>query len=255
MTVNKLLILGGSAEGMALARALAGDARYDAMLSLAGCTEHPAPSPIPVRRGGFGGAEGLARALADSGVDVLIDATHPFAAEMKQNAVRAAKRAGVKLLAIRRPAWEPREGDRWISVTTMKEAAGVLGKTPKRVLLTTGRKELAPFARAPQHFYVLRSVEAPLREALPPRVEVITARGPFALADELRLLRNKSIDILVTKNSGGTATAAKLEAARTLSLPVVMVRRPKVSDAPASVSTVAEALDWLERGHRVTSSA
>lgn len=255
MDATKLLILGGSSEGMAVARALAGDARYAPTLSLAGRTEHPAPSPIPVRRGGFGGAEGLARFLVGNGIDVLIDATHPFAAEMKQNAARAAKQARVPLLAIRRRAWEPQFGDQWISVANLEEAAAALGDKPRRVLLTTGRKELAPFARASQHFYILRSVEAPPRDALPPRVETITARGPFTLADELRLLRDKSIDILVTKNSGGAATTAKLEAARALSLPVVMVRRPKVAEAPASVATVADALAWLERGHGVTSSA
>ncbi len=255
MDATKLLILGGSSEGMALARALASDARYAPTLSLAGRTRHPAPSPIPMRSGGFGGAEGLARYIAENKIDVLIDATHPFAAEMKRHAVAAARAARVTLLAIRRPEWKPRAGDQWIPVATLEEAATVLGEPPRRVLLTTGRKELAPFVGAAQHFYLLRSVEAPPREALPPRVEVITARGPFTLADEVKLLRDKAIDILVTKNSGGTATAAKLDAARVLSLPVIMVRRPQVPDAPESVETVAEALAWLERGHGVTSSA
>ncbi|MGZ5917235.1 MAG: precorrin-6A/cobalt-precorrin-6A reductase, partial [Methyloceanibacter sp.] len=172
----KLLILGGTSEASALARALAGDPHYDAMLSLAGRTEHPAPSPIPVRRGGFGGSEGLARFLTENRIDVLIDATHPFAAAMKRHAVEAAKHTGVPLLAIRRPAWEPREGDQWISVANLGKAAAALGDEPKRVLLTTGRKDLAPFVAAPQHFYVLRSVEAPALEELPPHVEVITAR-------------------------------------------------------------------------------
>ena len=254
MGAMKLLILGGTSEASALSRALAGDPHYDAMLSLAGRTEHPAPSPIPVRRGGFGGSEGLARFLTENRIDVLIDATHPFAAAMKRHAVEAAKHTGVPLLAIRRPAWEPREGDQWISVANLGKAAAALGDEPKRVLLTTGRKDLAPFVAAPQHFYVLRSVEAPALEELPPHVEVITARGPFTLADELQLLGDKSVDILVTKNSGGTATAAKLDAARALSLPVVMVRRPEVPDAPANVESVKEALAWLERGHGVTSS-
>ena len=254
MDATKLLILGGSSEGMALARALAGDARFDPVLSLAGRTEHPAPSPIPTRSGGFGGAQGLARYLTDHGVGILIDATHPYAVSMKRNAVEAAKTAGVTLLAIRRPAWEPQSGDCWTVVADLDAAAAGLGETPKRVLLTTGRKELAPFVNAPQHFYLLRSVEAPPSDALPPRVEVITARGPFTLAEERRLLQDNKIDILVTKNSGGTATYAKLEAARALNLPVIMVRRPELPDAP-SVATVVEALAWLERHHGVTSSA
>jgi precorrin-6A/cobalt-precorrin-6A reductase len=250
----KLLILGGSGEGAALARALADDPRTVTTLSLAGRTEHPAPSPVPMRTGGFGGAEGLARYLAETGTHVLVDATHPFAAQMKRNAVEAAQLAGVALLAIRRPAWEPVEGDHWILVASLDEAAAALGTTPRRVLLTTGRKELAPFVAEAQHFYLLRSVEAPLREALPPHVTAITARGPFNLASERALLKGHAIDIVVTKNSGGTATAAKLEAARALALPVIMVRRPEVPEAP-SVETVEEAFAWLERHHDGTISA
>jgi precorrin-6A/cobalt-precorrin-6A reductase len=252
---TKLLILGGSSEAMALARALAGDPRFAPVLSLAGRTEHPAPAPIPMRSGGFGGAEGLARYLTGNEIDVLVDATHPFAAEMKRHAVGAARTTGVKLLAIRRPPWEPKPGDRWLFVEDLDEAAIALGQAPRRVLLTTGRKELAPFVRVPQHSYVLRSVEAPLREDLPPDTEVITARGPFTVASELELLRDKAIEVVVTKNSGGGATAAKLEAARALSLPVIMVRRPEVPEARDSVASVEAALAWLERNHGVTSSA
>jgi precorrin-6A/cobalt-precorrin-6A reductase len=173
---------------------------------------------------------------------------------MKRNAVEAAALTGVKLLAIRRPPWTPEAGDNWITAADLDEAAAALGDRPKRVFLTTGRKELAPFKAAAHHFYLLRSVEAPGPDALPPRVEAISARGPFAYADELNLLRSHAIDILVTKNSGGTATAAKLAAARALDLPVVMVERPAMPDAP-SVETVAEAIDWLEGAHDSTSSA
>lgn len=253
MRQTKLLILGGSSEAAALSRSLARDSRFAATLSLAGRTEHPAESPIPTRSGGFGGAEGLARYLAESRIDVLVDATHPFAAKIKRNAVEAAGRAGVELLAIRRPPWTPEPGDNWIMVGSIEEAAAALGDEPKRVMLTTGRKDLAHFVGRPQHFYLLRSVEAPPRDALPPRVKVLSARGPFSLADEQKLLQEHAIDILVTKNSGGTATASKLAAARTLDLPVVMVRRPEMPDAP-SVETVAEAIAWLERCHGSTSS-
>jgi precorrin-6A/cobalt-precorrin-6A reductase len=254
MRRTKLLILGGSSEAAELARAVAGDGRFAATLSLAGRTEHPDEMPLPMRKGGFGGAEGLARYLTENGTDALIDATHPFAVAMKQNAVEAARLAGVKLLAIRRPPWTPEPGDDWTMVASLEEAAAVLGDGPKRVMLTTGRKELAPFKAAAQHFYVLRSVEPPEPDALPPRTKSITARGPFRLEDERKLLQDHRIEVLVTKNSGGAATAPKLAAARAQGIAVVMVRRPEAPEAP-SVATIAEALAWLERCHGKTSSA
>jgi precorrin-6A/cobalt-precorrin-6A reductase len=254
MTILKVLILGGSGEAAGLARALQGDARYDVTVSLAGRTAEPARLPGTLRKGGFGGAEGLARALADGQFDILIDATHPFAVEMKRNAVEAAQATGVKFLAIRRPAWVEREGDCWTMVESVEAAADALGDVPRRVFLTAGRMELAPFKAAPQHFYVLRSVEVPAPEDVPPRVELITARGPFKLEDETRLLKEHAIDVVVTKNSGGLATAAKLEAARALCLTVIMVGRPSLPEAP-SVETVEDALLWLEGVHGSTSSA
>ena len=184
MTALKLLILGGSGQAADLARALDGDARYDVTLSLAGRTAEPAALPGRLLTGGFGGAEGLARVLAKERFDLVIDATHPFAVQMKANAIKAAHAAGVPLLAIRRPAWVPRDGDRWIMVESIEAAADAIGEKPRRVFITTGRMELAPFRGAPQHFYILRSVEAPSPKELPPRVELIAARGPFKLEDE-----------------------------------------------------------------------
>jgi precorrin-6A/cobalt-precorrin-6A reductase len=254
MKVLKLLILGGSGEAAGLARALEGDGRYDVTVSLAGRTAEPARLPGKLRVGGFGGAEGLARTLAGERFDVLIDATHPFADEMKRNAVAAAKTTDVKFLAVRRPAWVPREGDRWTMVGSIEAAATALGEEPRRVFLTTGRMELAPFRGAPQHLYVLRSVEAPAADELPPRVELITARGPFRIENETALLRNHAIETVVTKNSGGTGSSAKLEAARALQVPVIMVERPDLPEAP-SVETVEDALAWLDRAHDSTSSA
>jgi precorrin-6A/cobalt-precorrin-6A reductase len=245
---TKLLILGGSGEAAALARALDGDARYDVTLSLAGRTSEPVRLPGTIRTGGFGGAEGLSRTLHDEKFDAVIDATHPFADQIKANAIEAARLTGVPLLAIRRPSWTPVDGDNWILVEDLEGAAVALGETAKRVFLTTGRDELRPFAKASQHFYLLRSVEAPARDELPAHVELITARGPFRLVDELALLKQHAIDIVVTKNSGGEATYAKLAAARALGLPVVMVRRPMLPEAP-SVETVVEALQWLEQHH------
>jgi precorrin-6A/cobalt-precorrin-6A reductase len=254
MKPTKLLILGGSGEAADLARALAGDARYDVTLSLAGRTSEPVALPGRLRTGGFGGAGGLARVLAEERFDLVIDATHPFAVQMKANAIQAARAAGVPLLAIRRPAWVPRDGDRWIMVESIEAAADAIGEKPRRVFLTTGRMEIAPFRQAPQHFYIVRSVEAPAPEELPPRAELITARGPFNLEDERALLETHKIELIVTKNSGGAGAEAKLDAARALSLPVIMIERPDLPEAP-SVETVADALLWLERAHDSTSSA
>jgi precorrin-6A/cobalt-precorrin-6A reductase len=254
MKPTKLLILGGSGEAADLARALAGDARYDVTLSLAGRTSEPVALPGRLRTGGFGGAGGLARVLAEERFDLVIDATHPFAVQMKANAIQAARAAGVPLLAIRRPAWVPRDGDRWIMVESIEAAADAIGEKPRRVFLTTGRMEIAPFRQAPQHFYIVRSVEAPAPEELPPRAELITARGPFNLEDERALLETHKIELIVTKNSGGAGAEAKLAAARALSLPVIMIERPDLPEAP-SVETVADALLWLERAHDSTSSA
>ena len=254
MKPAKLLIVGGSGEAADLARALAGDARYDVTLSLAGRTSEPAPLPGRLLTGGFGGAEGLARVLAGEGFDRVIDATHPFAVQMKANAIKAARAAGVPLLAIRRPAWVPHDGDRWIIVESLEAAANAIGEKPRRVFLTTGRMELAQFRQASQHFYIVRSVEAPSPKELPPRVELIAARGPFKFEDEKALLAERQIEVIVTKNSGGAGAEAKLEAARALSLPVIMVTRPDLPDAP-SVATVAEVLAWLERAHDSINSA
>lgn len=248
-----LLILGGSSEASALARALAEDARFAATLSLAGRTREPARAALPLRVGGFGGVEGLMRYLNDARVEALIDATHPFAVQMKRHAVEATRLSNVPLLAIRRPPWRAVDGDQWTEVADLDAAANALGAAPKRVLLTVGRQELAPFRAAPQHFYVVRSVDAPPDDLLPPQAEVITARGPFAEDDETRLMQERRINVLVTKNSGGTATQGKLAAARALGVPVVMVRRPGLPEAP-SVETVAEALAWLDARHAGTST-
>lgn len=250
----KLLILGGTTEASALARAVADDGRFAAILSLAGVTKAPAKPPVPFRIGGFGGAAGLAAYLKLERIDALIDATHPFAARISANAAAAAREAGVKLLAICRPAWQPVAGDRWTPVAGMEAAVAALGAEPRRVFLTIGQKELAPFRRAPQHDYLIRSVDAPDPGTLPARAEVITARGPFAEADEHLLLAGKRIEVIVTKNSGGTATAAKLAAARALGIPVVMVERPARPEVE-TVETVAAALDWLARLHDATATS
>ena len=244
----RVLILGGTTEASALAQALAGDPRYAPVLSLAGRTRNPRLPPVPVRIGGFGGVDGLAHAMREMGAAALIDATHPFAARISANAVLAAAEAGVPLLAIRRPEWVPGEADRWTMLSDLTAAASALGDTPRRVLLTIGKQDLAPFRAAARHRYVVRSVEPPDPALLPPGCTVIAARGPFAEADERRLMVEHGIEVIVTKNSGGAATRAKLDAARGLGIPVLMTRRPPPS-AAESVETVEGALRWLAAHH------
>lgn len=243
-----LLILGGTSEASALGHTLADDSRFRATISLAGRTRNPAPQPLPVRIGGFGGVDGLVRYIIEHRIDALIDATHPFAAQMSRNAEAAARQTATAALAIQRPAWQQQPGDRWIEVPDLPAAAQALGPVARCVMLTIGQKDLQPFVNAPHHRYLLRSVDTPPPESVPPHAEVITARGPFALADELKLMRAQRIEVLVTKNSGGTATEAKLTAARMLHLPVIMVARP-APPASETVATVPEALAWLSHRH------
>ncbi len=242
----RVLILGGTSEGSALARLLAGDARFAAVLSLAGRTATPAPSPIPRRIGGFGGADGLTAFLRAERIAALVDATHPFARRMPHHARAAAERSCVPILRIERPAWTPQHGDRWTIVGSLPEAADALGTVPRRVFLTIGRQELAPFLAAPWHRYLIRSVD-PI-DLLPPGAEAIAARGPFALDGEIDLLASRRIEVLVTKNAGGVATRAKLDAARALGIGVVMVARPAPLPGEAA-GDAAAAYAWLLARH------
>jgi precorrin-6A/cobalt-precorrin-6A reductase len=241
----RVLILGGTTEASAIARVLADDARFQPVLSLAGRTRVPVPPPVPWRTGGFGGAGGLATYLRTEGMHALIDATHPFAVRISRNAVEAASAAAVPHLAVLRPAWTAQPGDRWTEVPGMAAAVDALGPQHRRVLLTVGQQELAPFAAAPWHDYLIRSVEPPPPALLPPGARSFTARGPFSEADEHRLLRDERIQAIVTKNSGGGATSAKLTAARALNMEVVMVARPPAP--PGTVPDAAAALAWLHQ--------
>lgn len=250
MSRLKVLLLGGTTEAGALARLIAGDERFEGTLSLAGVTRSPKASPLDTRIGGFGGVEGLANYLRRNGIGAVVDATHPFATVISKNAVVAAKAAGIPCLAILRPAWEDAAGDRWIRVPDIEAAADALGEAPRRAFLTIGRKDLAPFRDTPPHSYVVRSVDPPPPDLLPGNATVIAARGPFALDDEERLLEKHRIDVMVTRNSGGSATVAKLAAARNRGIPVVMVDRPSPS-GPA-VPTVEDAWRWLTACHAGT---
>jgi precorrin-6A/cobalt-precorrin-6A reductase len=247
-TPMRILILGGTTEASALAKLLEGDPRFTPILSLAGRTKTPATPGIAVRIGGFGGADGLAQWLAQSEIEAVIDATHPFAAQISANASAATAETGIPLCTIIRPPWQPVAGDRWLIVKTMEEAAGALGEAPRRVFLSIGRQTVGAFARAPQHTYLARLIEPPDTAPLPPRLTLLQHRGPFDLASETALLRNEHIDVVVSKNSGGSATYAKIEAARTLGLPVVMIERPDKA-GPTLVYDAEEAFDWLIRRH------
>ncbi|MFL5289491.1 MAG: cobalt-precorrin-6A reductase [Rhodopila sp.] len=242
---HPVLILGGTTEARALAGALAGREDMAPVVSLAGRTVNPLAYPVSMRVGGFGGAEGLACWLREHGVRALIDATHPYAAQMSQNAASAAGLTGVPLLALRRPAWTPIAGDRWIEVADAVEAVAALGAAPRRVLLALGRQELGPFEAAPQHWYLVRSVD-PVDPALAvPQAEYLLGRGPFDAADEEALLRSHCIEFIVAKNSGGSATYGKLAAARALGIEVLLFRRP-LPPSVREVGTVAEAVAWLD---------
>src|SRR5271166_19536 len=240
----RLLILGGTSEASALARRLASDASVAPVLSLAGATEKPAAAPITQRVGGFGGAEGLAAYIRAERIDAVIDATHPFAAQMSANAAAACRAAGARLVVFTRPAWSPQPSDRWTEVASIDDAVEALGAVRKTVFLTQGRLQLAAFARAPQHRYIVRAIDRPAEIGALRECRLILDRGPFALAEELKLMREERVETLVTKNSGGRATYAKIEAARTLGVGVVMVRRPKPPDAEALYDLDA-VMEWI----------
>ncbi|GBQ55640.1 cobalt-precorrin-6A reductase [Komagataeibacter swingsii] len=243
----RVLVLGGTTEARQLYGLLEqAGARFDVTVSLAGATRAPVLPRLAVRIGGFGGVDGLRDWLVAHRTDAVIDATHPFAVRMSGNAAQACARAGVALLRVERPGWTPVEGDRWIRVDDMQAAARALGTTPRRVLLTVGRKDLLPFHHAGGHDWLLRSVDRPDASLLPPGARVLQARGPFDVAAEEALLRDERIDVVITKNSGGAATYAKLAAARALGLPVIMVDRPPVAAAP-TVADATAAMAWLER--------
>ena len=249
---KKILILGGTAEARALAERLAPRGDFHVTLSLAGRTAAPARQAVPVRVGGFGGADGLADYLKREGVDILIDATHPYASIISANAAAAARAADVCLIALRRPPWTAVAGDRWTEVENVAAAVDALGKTPRRAFVTLGRNELAPLQGAPQHFYLIRSVD-PIEPPLAlPHAHYVTARGPFAEAGERALIAAHGIDVIIAKNSGGTATFGKIAAARALGIAVIMLRRPPPPDGPA-VHSVDEALTSLD--HALTSAA
>lgn len=239
-----VLILGGTTEARRLAAELAADPALRVTSSLAGRVAAPRLPAGQVRIGGFGGPEGLARWLREQQVDALIDATHPFAGTISCNAARAAADVHVPLLALRRPGWVAGPDDDWHPVGSLAEAADAIPALGKRAFLTTGRMGLAAFAHLEDMWFLVRSVDAP-EPPMPARMEVLLARGPFTVEGEAELLRSHGIDVLVTKDSGAAATAAKLVAAREAGTPVVIVRRPAAPEGVPVAADPAEAARWL----------
>jgi precorrin-6A/cobalt-precorrin-6A reductase len=241
--VNRcVVVLGGTAEARELAARLVARGGVRVVSTLAGRVRDPRLPAGEVRVGGFGGPARLAEWLRAEGADAVVDATHPFAARISASAAVAAGRAGVPLLLLRRPGWVAGDGDDWRWADSLDGAAELVPRLGERVFLTTGRQGLAAFAPSPLWFLV-RCVEAP-EPPVPQRMRLLLARGPYTLDGELALMREHRVDVLVTKDSGGGHTGAKLLAARRLGIPVVVVRRPAAPDVP-SVATVDEALSWL----------
>ena len=247
--MNRVLILGGTTEAALLAKALGKRPGIHLVSSLAGATSKPGPIDGMVRVGGFGGIEGLVQYLRAENIELLIDATHPYAAQISRHAVQASRTTGTPLLRLERPPWMQQPGDRWIQVESLPEAAHVLPDCGRRAFMTIGRKELPAFARLERMWFLVRMIEAPAAPLPLPSYQLELGRGPFDAAAEQKLLQSHRIDVIVGKNSGGEATYGKIVAARALGLPVVLLRRPSPSPAMrdiTSVATVAAALAAIE---------
>ncbi|SDO05594.1 cobalt-precorrin-6A reductase [Vreelandella arcis] len=239
----KILILGGTSEASALASAVA-KRGLPAIFSYAGRVATPKPQPLPTRIGGFGGVSGLAAFVARERITHIVDATHPFAAQMSTNVLAAAAQCGVKAIALTRPAWRPVNGDQWQSVANIDEAVSALAGPPQRILLAIGRMHLAAFAAQPQHHYLLRLVDRPASPPPLPDVSTAIDRGPFTLEGDLALLETQRIQRIVCKNAGGEGAASKLTAARTLNLPIVMIERPALPPRH-EVHCIDDVFSWL----------
>jgi len=241
---KRVLILGGTADAAAIAQALADDPAIQTISSLAGRTRAPRQLAGEVRSGGFGGPDGLAQYLEEARIDAVVDATHPFAAAISRHASEACDAVGVPRVQLQRPAWTAQDGDTWIEVDDIDAAARVLAANGTRVFLTIGRQELSAFADVRNVWFLVRLIDPPTEPIAFPDFELICGRGPFDAAAEEALMRGHDIDVLVSKNSGGSATYGKIEAARRLSIPVVMIRQPPL-EAGDRVEDVEAACAWV----------
>jgi precorrin-6A/cobalt-precorrin-6A reductase len=241
---RRLLVLGGTGEARALVDALVGFAGLTVITSLAGRTLTPRLPQGEVRTGGFGGAAGLARYIEEAAIDLVIDASHPYAAAISGHAVEACQSTGRPLLRLERPAWRPERGDRWLIVDSLVAAAEVAPLVAERALLAIGVKELAAFADVETVWFLVRLVDAPPAPLPIKRHEILLGRGPFEQAAEVALIRHHGIDLIIAKNSGGRATYGKIAAARTLGLPVMLLRRPPLPPAETA-DGIAAAVAWV----------
>jgi precorrin-6A/cobalt-precorrin-6A reductase len=241
----RALILGGTSDAGRLADAIA-RAGIAAVYSYAGRTQAPVAQALPIRIGGFGGANGLAEFIQRERITHVIDATHPFAAEMSRNAVAACATTGTALIALERPPWTRSADDNWIEVADIDAAVAALPETPACVFLAIGRQHLSPFSARPQHAYTLRFVDPPDAPLPLPHADIIVSRGPFTLAGDLDLMRTRGIGWLVARNAGGSGARAKIDAARELGLPVIMIARPYLPER-LRAETIDDVLAWL--GH------
>ena len=240
--MKRLLLLGGVTEALAIARTLGPQHIY----SLAGVGRVPTDLKCQVRVGGYGGAQGLAQFIQEQGIDLLLDATHPYAAQISQNAVTAAQQTGIPCWALRRPAWQAQAGDDWREVADWTELTDAL-QPFKRPLFTLGREPLQHLDEIPaEQFWTLRALEAYPGN---PRCEVIGARGPFHLEDERALFERRHIDVLISKNSGSSATEPKLEVARERGGPVLILKRPILPEVDRAFASVGEVLSALSDQH------
>lgn len=251
---KRLLLLGGTGEAVALAEAAH---KYfgkdvEVITSLAGRTRHPLSPPGTVRMGGFGGVDGLTAFLRDENIDAIIDATHPFAAQISRHARLAAESEGLPRLILARPPWQQHAGDKWTVVEDVSAAAAAVstlaGKNlglGLKIFLTIGSQEVEPFLAIAGVDYILRQID-PVKETPPANVQIIIGRGPFTREKEIGTLTQHKVQILVSKASGGTATYPKIEAARTLEIPVIMISRPPVETGD-TVTEVSAALEWIEQ--------
>jgi precorrin-6A/cobalt-precorrin-6A reductase len=236
-----VLILGGTTESRLLAERLQARGDMAVTLSLAGRTQAPLTQPAPTRIGGFGGVDGLVRYLVEAKIACLIDATHPFAAQISKNARAAAQQTHTPMVTLSRPAWRRQPDDAWTEVPDMESAVDALGQVPRRVFVTSGRQGLAALLRAPQHHYWIRTVDRVEPPLNVPHAQYITDIGPFTEDSERTILVSNGIDVIIAKNSGGAASYAKILVARALRLPVVLIRR-KESAASGAADDVDTAL-------------
>ncbi|MGG6295482.1 cobalt-precorrin-6A reductase [Leptolyngbya sp. AN02str] len=243
---TRVLILGGTAEAAELAQRLEALSHVDVITSLAGVTSQPKPLPGTLIRGGFGGVDGLVDYLKAEAIALLIDATHPFAAQISHAAAAAAERCKIPRLMVVRPAWKPEAGDRWIEVPTIQAAVEAVSCLGRRVFLTIGRKELSRFADLTSCWCLMRLLESPLADRPMPLGTAVYDRPPYTVEGDRQLMVEHRIDTVLTKNSGGAATVSKLVAARELNLPMVMVQRPSLPDG-VQVSDVERAVAWVQR--------